>query len=169
MASRPRCGRNNNSITTRGQQFMQQQFGNLGIKLTVSPLEAGLLQQRIFSVPNAEASQLQTYIGAWSASTGDADWGLRPLFWSKAAPPRLFNVGYYHNDAVDAAIEGGLGTADPEKRRGYYATAQKLIWDDAPWIFLGVDRNLAGQAKNLTGLYQMPDSQLLVDEGSFSA
>ncbi len=159
---------NNNTITTRSQQFMQQQFGNLGIKLTVSPLEAGLLQQRIFSVPNAQASQLQTYIGAWSASTGDADWGLRPLFWSKGAPPVLYNVGYYHNDKVDAAIEGGLGTADPERRRGYYATAQKLIWDDAPWIFLGVDRNLAGQAKNLTGLYQMPDSQLLVEEASFN-
>lgn len=160
---------NNNTLTQRGMQFMQQQFGNLGIKLTVSPLEAGLLQQKIWTVPNAEASQLQTYIGAWSASTGDADWGLRPLFWSKGAPPRLYNVGYYHNDAVDAAIEGGLGTADSEKRKGFYAEAQKLIWLDAPWIFLGVDRNLAGQAKSLTGVYQMPDSQLLVEEGSFSA
>ncbi len=160
---------NNNSINQRGLQFMQQQFGNLGIKLTVTPLEAALLQQKIFTVPTAEESQVQTYLGAWSASTGDADWGLRPLFWSKAWPPRLFNVGYYKNDAVDAAIEGGLGTADADKRRGFYAQAQKLIWDDAPWIFLGVDRNLAGQAKALTGVYQMPDSQLLIEEGSFAA
>lgn len=160
---------NNNSITQRGLQFMQQQFGALGIKLTVSPLEAGLLQQKIWTVPNAEASQLKTYIGAWSASTGDADWGLRPLFWSKGAPPVLYNVGYYKNDKVDAAIEGGLGTADRAKRAAYYAEAQKLIWNDAPWIFLGIDRNIAGQAKNLTGVYQMPDSQLLVDEGSFTS
>ncbi|MBV9656272.1 MAG: glutathione ABC transporter substrate-binding protein [Acetobacteraceae bacterium] len=160
---------NNNSINQRGLQFMQQQFGNLGIKLTVTPLEAALLQQKIFTVPSAEESQLQTYLGAWSASTGDADWGLRPLFWSKGAPPRLFNVGYYKNDEVDAAIEGGLGTADASKRGGFYAQAQKLIWEDAPWIFLGVDRNLAGQAKTLAGVYQMPDSQLLIEEGSFSA
>ena len=48
-----------------------------------------------------EDSQLELYYGGWSSSTGDADWALRPLFWSKACPPHLYNVGYYSNPEVD--------------------------------------------------------------------
>jgi len=118
-------------------------------------------------VPGPEQSQLQTYFGAWSASTGDADWGLRPLFYSKGAPPRLYNVGYYSNPDVDKDIEGGLATPDPAKRAALYADAQKRIWDDAPWIFLGVDRILYAHAKNLANVYQIPDGGLLLDEGSY--
>ena len=59
---------------------------------------------------------------AWSASTGDADWGLRPLFGGKAAfPPVLFNTAYYSNPIVDKDIEAGLTTADPSKRAAAYA------------------------------------------------
>jgi glutathione transport system substrate-binding protein len=159
----------NNTTTQRGMQFMQQQLANVGIKLTVTPLEAGLLTQKIWTVAGPQESQLQTYFGAWSSSTGDADWGLRPLFWGNGAPPRLYNVGYYRNDAVDKDIEDALATADSAKRAQLYASAQKRIWDDAPWVFLGVDRVLAAHAKKLTGVYQIPDGGLLLDEGAYAA
>ena len=160
---------NNNTITQRGMQFMQQQLAAVGIKLTVTPLEAGLLDQKIWTVPGPEQSQLQTYFGAWSSSTGDADWALRPLFWGQGFPPKLYNVGYYHNPDVDNDLEDALQTADSSKRAELYADAQKRIWNDAPWIFLGVDRNLAAHSKKLSGVYQIPDGGLLLDEGSYMA
>jgi glutathione transport system substrate-binding protein len=160
---------NTTTIQVRAMQFFQQQFAQVGVKLTVTPLESGLLDQKIWSVQKAADSQLQMYTGGWSSSTGDADWGLRPLFWSKGVPPTLYNVGYYSNPDVDRDLEGALATADDAKRAKLYADAQQRIWKDAPWIFLGVDHILAAHAKSLTGVYQIPDGGLLIDEGSFSA
>ncbi len=160
---------NTTTIQVRAMQFLQQQLAAVGIKVTVTPLEAGLLDQKIFSVQKPEDSQLQMYTGGWSSSTGDADWGLRPLFWGQGFPPKLYNVGYYHNPDVDKGLEGALETADPAKRGELYATVQAQIWKDAPWIFLGVDHILAAHSKKLTGVYQIPDGGLLIDEGSFSA
>ena len=160
---------NTTTIQVRTMQFLQQQMAAIGVKLTVTPLEAGLLDQKIWSVQKPEDSQLKMYTGAWSSSTGDADWGLRPLFWGQGFPPKLYNVGYYHNPELDQTLEAALATADSSKRAGLYATAQSLIWKDAPWIFLGVDHILAAHSKKLSGVYQIPDGGLLIDEGSFTA
>ncbi len=160
---------NTTTIQLRAMQFLQQQLAAVGVKVTVTPLEAGLLDQKIWSVQKPEDSQLQLYTGAWSSSTGDADWGLRPLFWGQGFPPKLYNVGHYRNAEVDKGLEAALQTADSAKRGELYAAVQATIWQDAPWIFLGVDHILAAQSKKLTGVYQIPDGGLLVDEGSFAA
>jgi glutathione transport system substrate-binding protein len=159
----------NNTQAIRSQQFLQQQLGAVGVKVKVVPLESGLLQSKIWTVQKPEDSQLQMYWGGWSSSTGDADWGLRPLFWGKGAPPVLYNVGYYHNPDVDKDLEAALETADADQRRKLYADAQARIWKDAPWIFLAVDHILAGQSKKLSGMYQIADGGLLIEEAALSA
>jgi glutathione transport system substrate-binding protein len=160
---------NTTTIALRAMQFLQQQLSAVGVRVKVTALEAGLLDSKIWSVQKPEDSALQLYTGAWSSSTGDADWGLRPLFWTQAGPPKLYNVGYYSNKDVDADLEGALATADPKKRAALYADAQKRLWDDAPWIFLGVDRNLSAQSKKLTGLHMIPDGGLLIEEAALTA
>lgn len=157
----------NNTLVQRALQFMQQQLAGVGVKVTVLPLEAGVLDSRIWSVKDPKDSQLQTYYGGWSSSTGDADWGLRPLLWSKGMPPALFNTAYYSNPEVDKLLEAALATADAAKRGESYKQAQALIWKDAPWIFLGVENVLAAKAKRLTGAYRIPDGGLLLDEAAF--
>ncbi|MDQ2803533.1 MAG: glutathione ABC transporter substrate-binding protein GsiB, partial [Pseudomonadota bacterium] len=150
-------------------QFLQQQLAAVGVRVKVTPLEAGLLDQKIFSVQKPEDSQLQLYTGAWSSSTGDADWGLRPLFATSGWPPKLYNVGYYSNKDVDNNLQQALQSADPKKRAALYADVQKRLWDDAPWIFLGVDRSLSAQSKKLTGLHMIPDGGLLIEEAALTA
>jgi glutathione transport system substrate-binding protein len=157
----------NNTTSIRALQFLQQQFAQIGVKLTVTPLESGVMQQKIWTVQKPEDATVQLYYGGWSSSTGDADWGLRPLLYGKSFPPAMFNVAYYKNDKVDAAIEGALGTADPAKRAAFYAEAQKIAWPDAPWLYLGVAQNLSAQAKNLTGVYMLPDRGFMVEDAEF--
>lgn len=157
------------TISLRAMQFLQQQLGAVGVRVKVTPLEAGLLGSKIFSVQRPADSDLELYQGAWSSSTGDADWGLRPLFGSQAFPPKLFNVGYYSNKDLDDKLAAALATADSSKRAALYADAQKLVWNDAPWIFLGVDRNLSAQSKKLNGLYMIPDGGLLIEEAALTA
>ena len=158
----------NNTLAQRGMQFMQQQLAAVGVKVNVMPMETGVLQDRIWSVQKPEDAQIQTYYGGWSSSTGDADWGLRPLLWGQGFPPKLYNTAYYSNPDVDKALEAAIATADPAKREALYKDAQAKIWKDAPWIFLGVENVLSARSKKLTGMYRIPDGGLLIEEAALS-
>jgi glutathione transport system substrate-binding protein len=100
------------------------------------------------------------FFGSWAPSTGDADWALRPLLSSRSFPPALYNIAYFKNDAVDAGLQKGLSTADPAERKAAYDEVQKVVWQQAPWIFLSINTLVAGRDKRLTGLTQQPDTAL---------
>jgi glutathione transport system substrate-binding protein len=157
-----------NTVATRGMQFIQQQFAQVGVKVTVSPMEAGVLSSRVFSVAKPEDAQVQTYYVGWSASTGDADWQFRPLFSSMGFPPALFNMSYYKNPEVDKDVQDALLTADPALRGKAYADAQKRVWEDAPVVWLSIDHILDAKAKTLTGAYRIPDGGFLLNEAAFT-
>jgi glutathione transport system substrate-binding protein len=147
------------TLAQRGMQFVQQQLAAVGVKLTIEPLEAGVLTAKMFNVQKPEDATIVMLYGGWSSSTGDADWGMRPMLYTKSFPPVLSNLAWYSNPVTDAAIEGGLATTDPSKRAGAYAKAQAQVWQDVPWIFLGVDHNLAAYSKKLHGAFMRPDQQ----------
>ncbi|CAH2601745.1 glutathione ABC transporter periplasmic binding protein [Rhodovastum atsumiense] len=151
----------NNSLSMRMMQVVQQQLAAVGIKVTISGMEVPMLYARLYGAKTPAESEMQMQMGGWSSSTGDADWGLRPLLAGSAFPPALFNTGYYDSPEVNRAIDAALTTADPAKRAAAYADAQKHIWEDAPWVFLVVEPTLAAQSKKLSGFYQMPDRGLL--------
>ncbi len=157
----------NNSTYIRAMQFIQQQLAQVGVKATVTPLEAGVEAQRVWSVQKPEDATVQLQYGGWSASTGDIDWATRPLFYGQSFPPKLFNVAYYKSDVNDAAIKAGIATADDAKRAAAYKTAQEQIWKDAPWIFLTDDEILVGQAKGLSGAFAAPDGGLNFEKAEF--
>ena len=97
-------------------------------------------------------------IAGWSPSTGDADWGIRPLLTKENWPPTNFTIGFYTNSKVEEAIKAGLQTADPAKRKAAYAEAQRVIMDDCPWIFLWVNNLLGGSRANVGGISLQPDA-----------
>ncbi|MBV9813723.1 MAG: glutathione ABC transporter substrate-binding protein [Acetobacteraceae bacterium] len=154
----------NSTATQRAMQFLQQQFAAVGVKVQVEPLESGVAEAKIWSVQKPEdATTLMQYVG-WSASTGDADWGLRPLLDSHSFPPKLFNTAYFSDPAFDKDISDGLATADPSKRQTAYAAAQAEAWQQAPWVFLVSPDNVWVQTKTLSGIYVMPDGQILTED-----
>jgi glutathione transport system substrate-binding protein len=147
------------TLAQRGMQFIQQQLAAIGVKINVEPLEAGVLTAKEFNVKGPEDATIVMLYGGWSSSTGDADWGMRPMLYSKSFPPVLANLAWYSDPKTDAAIEEGLATVDPSKRAAAYAEAQAQVWKDAPWIFLSVDHSLAAYSKKLHGASMRPDLQ----------
>jgi glutathione transport system substrate-binding protein len=147
------------TLAQRGMQFLQQQLAAVGVKVNVEPLEAGVLTAKMFNVKGPEDATIVMLYGGWSSSTGDADWGMRPILYTKAFPPVLANLAWYSDPKTDAAIEAGLATVDPGKRAAAYAEAQAQVWKDAPWIFLSVDHSLAAYSKKLHGAFMRPDQQ----------
>jgi len=153
-----------NTLVQRGMQFIQQQLAAVGVTVKIESLEAGVLLAKMFNVQKPEDATIVMLYGGWSSSTGDADWGMRPMLYTRAFPPVLSNLAWYSNPTTDAAIEEGLSTTDPVKRAAAYAKAQAQVWHDAPWIFLAVDHNLAAYSKNLTGAFMRPDQQFHLTE-----
>jgi glutathione transport system substrate-binding protein len=152
------------TLAQRGMQFVQQQLAAVGVTLKIEPLEAGVLTAKMFNVKGPEDATIVMLYTGWSSSTGDADWGMRPMLYTKSFPPVLANLAWYSNPVTDAAIQEGLATVDPTKRAAAYAQAQAQAWKDVPWIFLGVDRNLAAYSKKLHGAFMRPDQQFHLTE-----
>lgn len=141
--------------TNRVAELIQQNLSQVGVKINLQPMEAGTLSASRFKPLSDNQSQLN--LAGWSPSTGDADWGLRPLFYGESWPPTLFNLSFYKNPQVDALIGAALTTADQHRRDLTYVQVMKLIWADAPWIFLYNSQNLAGIRDNVSGVYALPD------------
>jgi glutathione transport system substrate-binding protein len=158
----------NNTVNMRGMEFLQQQFAQVGVKLEVNPLEAGVLAAKVFSAATPEEATVRMETVGWSSSTGDADWCLRPLFAKAAWPPKMFNISYYGNPEVDRDLAAALETADPEVRARAYADAQARIWQDCPWVWLTVDHILDARAANLADAWRIPDGTLLLEDAHFT-
>jgi glutathione transport system substrate-binding protein len=148
----------NDTTSQKVIQFLQQQLAQVGIRTRVQALEAGQRVERVESVQRPEEAGVRLYYVGWSSSTGEADWALRPLLASESWPPRLFNMAYYKNDAVDAAIQRALGTTDRNEKAAAYREAQEQIWKDAPWAFLVTAKLLYARAKTLSGVSVLPDA-----------
>ena len=134
----------------------------MGITVEVVPMEAATLSEKVYNAPAGSGGEVELYYGGWSPSTGDADWGIRPLLATESAPPASYNTAYYSNPEVDQLIQDALHTSDPAARAEAYAKIQEIIWNDAPWVFLSVDDNMAAAGSTITGINLLPDGSLQV-------
>lgn len=73
-------------------QFTQQQLAQVGIKAQVTAMDAGQRAAEVEGKGQKESGVRMFYTG-WSASTGEADWALSPLFASQNVPT-LFNTAF---------------------------------------------------------------------------
>jgi glutathione transport system substrate-binding protein len=154
----------NHTTAQKVIQFLQQQLAQVGIKAQVQALEAGQRVEKVESAQDPATAPVRMYYVGWSSSTGEADWAMRPLLASESFPPKLFNTAYYKNDAVDQDIAKALNTTSAAEKTRLYTDAQQRIWKDAPWAFLVTEQLLSAHAKNLNGLYVMPDASFNFDE-----
>lgn len=155
----------NNTEMLKFAEFIQQQWQAVGVKVKLQPMEY-VTQVNQLQVKPSESKML-TNVGGWSPSTGEADWGIRPLLSKNMFPTAGFNVGFYANDQVEKYIVAGMELSDKQQRLQAYAEVQKSLVEDAPWVFLFTPDNLAGKRKNLENAYVLPDGTLDVAHAEF--
>ncbi|MCT2276869.1 ABC transporter substrate-binding protein [Micromonospora chalcea] len=66
----------------------------------------------------------------------DPDFVSYKLFSSAFAGQGFFNPGSYRSAVTDAALQSGRDNADAAARKAAYATFQKQLAADVPWVFL---------------------------------
>lgn len=153
----------NHSTAQKVLQFTQQQLAQVGIKVTVTAMDAGQRAAQVEDKGQKESGVKMFYTG-WSASTGEANWALTPLFATQSWPPTIFNTAFYSNPQVDKDLADALNTTDAQKKASLYKDAQDRIWNDRPWAPLVVEKLVSANTKNLTGFYVMPDTSFSFDE-----
>ncbi|RRO11292.1 glutathione ABC transporter substrate-binding protein GsiB [Pectobacterium aquaticum] len=153
----------NHSTAQKVLQFTQQQLAQVGVKVQVTAMDAGQRAAEVEGKGVKETGVRLFYTG-WSASTGEADWALSPLFATASWPPAQFNTAFYSNPQVDADLATALKTTDRTEKQKLYNDAQDKIWADAPWIFLATERLVSANSKKLTGFYVMPDTLFSFEE-----
>ena len=121
------------------------QLSEVGITAKVNVLEKAALYAKY------EPGFSQAFLTSWGNSEADADGMLSKQFHSKRygcdllategdtghgdAEKGCYYTGY-GNAEVDAAIEAGARTVDPEKRKAQYYNALTIIVEEPPWVFL---------------------------------
>ncbi len=134
---------------------IQGQLMDVGVTAEITNMEAATLSAERFK-PFEQNKSMLNYAG-WSPSTGDADWGLRPLLSKESWPPASFNLAFWDNPDFDAQIKAGLMTADADTRMAAYAKAQEIVMEEAPWIFLWMTTVLGGISNKVSGMVIQPD------------
>jgi len=111
------------------------QLREVGIEASIEVLEWGTIRQAWGGLTPDEDTQEIFIMGA-GASSGDADWGLRPIF--RSAPTNVNNYGFYENAEFDALVEQAMREIDFARRDALYRRAQQIVYLEDPgavWLF----------------------------------
>lgn len=135
-------------------EFIQANLQAVGFTVEFQKWEWSAYQQEM----DNPDSDFDLMIGSWGTSTGDADWGLRPLFTTTGSN----NYSKYSNPEVDKLIEQGLILSDLQERTKVYGEAMTQIKEDAPWIFLVEYKQAVGVRKNLEGVYTWANGYVIL-------
>jgi peptide/nickel transport system substrate-binding protein len=81
---------------------------------------------------------------------------LRRVFHSRQAPPAGLNRVFYSDPEVDRLIDEATRAVDDGERRGLYASAQRLIAEDVPYVGLWYKTNVAVFQPDIHGVRLSP-------------
>lgn len=111
-------------------------LAKVGIKVQLDPLERAVMWE------NYKGKKLQMFLYWWDDAP-EPDRYVYSLFHSTSRPY------YYKNATVDELLDKGRTVLDREKRAQVYTELDKILYDDAPWLYLYVVPEVFGVANNV--------------------
>jgi peptide/nickel transport system substrate-binding protein len=137
-----------NHLREQAQQFLQQTFAEIGVEMTISNLPAAVMWGDFWA-----QSQFDTAMVGITYLIG-ADPDVTNRFHTRAIAAkggRGSNNAQYSNAEVDALLEKGSRTFDPEARREIYARVQELVRRDLPFLPLFQNTIVYGRKEAVDG------------------
>jgi peptide/nickel transport system substrate-binding protein len=117
-----------------------------------------------FILRDQEEAEHRLYVLGWSTFTGDADYGLYPLFYSGEWAKKGTNASFFSNERLDRLLDEARSTAHPNERKKLYKDAMTLIVDEAPWIFLYSEIEMTGVRANVKDIVVQPTEGIIARE-----
>jgi len=138
-------------------EIAQNAFKQIGIDASILKIEAG----SYYNALRVERAALTWDLALFGFNPSNASglYHMESLFKSNAddaKPPVVWNIGRYRNEKVDALL--AQANADPaaDKRDAALGEAQKLVWDDAPYVWLYVPENGTATRAGVEGVELWP-------------
>ena len=96
----------------------------------------------------------------WLSSWGNSSLDPVGIFVPTLATGQRGNFAFYSNSEVDALLSAGGSELNRTERAEKYRTAQAIVNQEAPWVFLWVPEELYGVSKRIIGWRPSPDSRI---------
>lgn len=134
-------------------EAVQGDLANVGVTVKITQYEWGAYLDRLRHVPWEGFA-----ISGWSGDNGDPDNFLGDLFeWDEAAGhARTNNNARHHNPAYDRLIQQGRQVTDQARRAQIYMEANRILHDDAPWIFINHTNQVRAARASVRGFLLNP-------------
>ncbi|MHB8730692.1 MAG: ABC transporter substrate-binding protein [bacterium] len=150
----------NDTFSQKEAVFLQQQYSQIGVKIAITPMEAGVFNSSAFAGPDTNKGQF--ILGGFSPSNGSIAWILRGLLASASWPPAFFNWSFYKNPQADTLLQDAERTTSAAQRNADYKQLQEIAFHDAPYVWLAEPTNVWGVGTKVTNAYVLPDQTLQV-------
>jgi peptide/nickel transport system substrate-binding protein len=100
-------------------------------------------------------SSVNMHMLGWAPPFLDASQAMA-MFDPGQQPPRGLATAYYDNQAVTSLITRAQVEPNRDARAQEYCDAEKQVWNDAPWLFLWVQKFPIVSSAQVTGVASMP-------------
>jgi peptide/nickel transport system substrate-binding protein len=125
-------------------------LADVGIEATVRTWDWGVLKEQLL------AGERMMCFGNWGNSTLDPSDLLVPKLRSNDRG----NYSHYSNPELDALLDAAEVETDREVRKTLYYQAQAIIYEDAPWVFSYVGREIEACRSNVENWQPSTDSRI---------
>ena len=141
-------GPNTSKVRERIATVVQQSWQDLGVGVDVQSFEWGTY----LSTLKSEPFDWDVSVLGWN-STLEPHW--MNQIWREDSIPDLNSVGYV-NKRVEQLFDQGVREFDRDKRVAIYQEIQKIISEDAPYVFLTTDLTYIGISNRIGGIEPTP-------------
>lgn len=133
-------------------EIMQAFLSQIGVQMNIEIVEWSVLLDRAGNRGDYDMMLL-----SWTSSSGDPEMATRPFY--GGAQGAAGNRVWYQNDEVDRLLELGMQETDVEQRYQYYLDAQKIIAEEAPWVFIQFGEQAIGVREEVSGFTIHPNGR----------
>ena len=137
---------------------IQADLAGVGLEVNIQTFEWNSYLTRV----NEGLDDIDMAAMAWM--TNDPDTLPFLALRTNAHPPAGFNSGWYSNQQVDRLLARARATSTRDERAALYATVQRIVHDDAPWLFVASWKQNIVSRKGLSGLRVEPSFLLYLDQ-----
>jgi peptide/nickel transport system substrate-binding protein len=136
---------------------IQSNLKAVGVNVSLQTMEWGAYLAKLRS------KEQELFALSWMAGNEDPDMVMYPLLHSSQWTPNGPNRALYRNDKFDEILHQARLMTDEKKRADLYRQAQRILVDDAPWIFVDHEIQTAAHAKRVQGFKLHPSFDLRVE------
>src|SRR5213083_2839178 len=136
---------------------IQSNLKAVGVTVALQTMEWGAYLAKLRS------KEQELFALSWMAGMEDPDMVMYPLLHSSQWTPNGPNRALYKNETFDELLHQARLTTDQAKRADLYRQAQRLLVDDAPWIFIDHEIQTAAHSKRVQGFKLHPSFDLRVE------